>query len=223
MRANTDSKMKAQPEARVEDPENKAADIHVLMQAELEITVKDKDGKVSRQEVRKAESFVRGWLELFWVHANNLNTWPGYEIRDTGGELRPMITHTSNWFLHALAAVDTHGILVGLGSTTPTMDDYEMENQIPHGIVHPQLQYSDMAVGYPGINMNTSQITITRSFANASGSAVTVYEIGAAVRARSVLPGADRYILVLRDVIAAGISVPDGDTLTINYRLQAEL
>jgi len=226
MRANMDSKMKATPEVSVEDAEKKVADMHVLMQAELETIVRSPDGKVSHHDVRKAESFVRQWLELLWVHAASLGrVSEGYAMRDTGNGLRRIRTHMDNWFLHALAAVDTHGILVGLGTTAPTIDDYRMEDQIPHGIIHPQLQYSDMAVGYPGINMNISQITITRSFANASGSAVTVYEIGAALRAydRASWSGIVRYFLVLRDVIAAGIGVPVGDTLTINYRLQCEL
>lgn len=226
MRATKDSTMKVKPEVRVEKP-NQGADVHILMEAVLETIVRSPDGKVSHHDIRKSESFVRQWIELLWLSASGVNVshggW-GYPMRDTGNTLRQMIRHANNWFLAALATITTHGILVGLGNTAPTIDDYAMETLVVHGTGADQLQYSAMAVGFPGVNANISQITITRNFSNAMAAPgdVTVFEVGTGIRA--VDTGAtSRFFLILRDVIPLGIVVPHGDTLTVNYRLQCEL
>ena len=97
-----------------------------------------------------------------------------------------------------------------------------METLIVHGVGVGQLQYSDMAIAQPAINLAVSQVTVTRDFANASGGAVTVNEVGFAITGYEATL-TTRYFLVIRDVIAGGISVPNGDTLTVNYRIQASV
>ncbi|MBA7715270.1 hypothetical protein ES703_124311 [subsurface metagenome] len=189
------------------------------MGAILELTVKDKDGKVTEHRVMRSKSFVRQFLELLWVQANQLYTDSAYSIRDTGNILRDIRASGYLFRADAGSGVETHGIIVGTGTTAPTIDDYAIETAIAHGTGAGQLQYSAVTFGAPASDTTTSQFTITRDFANGSGGAVTVNEIGLYVRA--VGDGTDYYFMTIRDVIAGGISVPDGQTLTVNYREQA--
>jgi len=214
--------MGASPEVAVNPPQQEA-DFHIMLEAMLETIVTGPDGKVKHHQERKAESFLRAFIELLYAHAIGAFRHTAVEMRDTSDALQYIIAHTDNWYMDYDAADDVRGIIVGTGSTAPNISDHWMETPIASGAGLGQLGYSAMAVGFPGINANMSQITITRSFANATGALVTVHEIGVVTRAydRTATP-AVRYFLILRDVIPAGISVPDGDTLTVNYRLQAE-
>jgi hypothetical protein len=63
---------------------------------------------------------------------------------------------------------------------------------------------------------------VVRSFTNASGAAITVYEVGLIV----ALPRDWSYyacFLLARDVISGGINVPDGATLTLRYVISHSL
>jgi len=213
-----DAKVKTKAKAEIIKP--KEVEGTSLLDAILEITVKDKDGKITEHRVQKSQSFVRQWLELLYLQASGIRGGYGYSIRDTGNVVRGVHVDTENLRVDAGATVITHGIVVGSGSTEPAIDDYALETQITHGVVAGQLQYSDMAIGHPAADATISQITVTRDFANGTGASVTVYEIGMYVIAQGV-DEESCYFMVLRDVIAAGIEVPDGQTLTINYRLQA--
>ena len=215
--------MGASPAAVVTPPQQEA-DFHIMLEAMLETIVTGPDGEVRHHQERKAESFLRAFIELLYVHAIGAFRHTSVSMRDTGNTLRYIIAHTNNWFMDYDAAVDTRGIMVGTGNTAPNISDYYMETPIASGGGLGQLNYSAMAVGFPAINASISQITLTRNFANASGAAITVEEIGLVTRAydRTATPVV-RYFLILRDVIAGGIAVPDGDTLTVNYRLQAEV
>jgi len=124
----------------------------------------------------------------------------------------------------AAAGDQNKGIMVGTGTTAPTIDDYQLGTRITHGTAAGQLQHGGVAFGLPASDPTTSQFTITRDFANASGGSITVNEIGLYVRASAVDYGGgygDRYFMVIRDVIAGGLAVPNGQTLTVNYREQA--
>lgn len=216
-------KLKSKPQARVKPTEagKKEVDEHVLMEAELELTVKNKDGKVSHHSVRKSESFVRAWLELLYAHAVTLQ-WPGIIIRDTSDTERQAVASSIGFDVSAPDTNIDYGILIGAGVAAPTIDDFGIEDLIEHGVGFDQLQYSDVVVAYPGVNVNVSQLTITRNFSNASGAAVTVNEIGMVCRATDTA-GTVRYFLIIRDITPGGLPVPDGETLTVNYRLLAEI
>jgi hypothetical protein len=120
----------------------------------------------------------------------------------------------------ALADDFTYGVVVGTGVGAPTINDYQLGTIISHGSGAGELQYSAVTWGAPASDATTSQMTITRNFANASGGDITVNEIGLYMKSYD---GANRYFCVIRDKIDGGITVPDGQTLTINYRLQATI
>lgn len=197
---------------------------HLLIPGELgavlELTVRDKDGKVTEHRIMRSKSFVRQFLELLWVMMNASPTSAPLSIRDTGNTPRNIKVNYGNFRCDGAAGAVTTGIIVGTGVTAPTINDYKIETIIPHGVAAGQLQYSDTVIAAAASDATTSQVTITRNFANASGGAITVNEIALYVVGQDTVPS-DRYFMTIRDAIPGGIAVPNGQTLTVNYREQA--
>jgi len=198
---------------------------HLLLPGEvgavLELTVRDKDGKITNHRVMKSKSFVRQFLELLWITTYQIPDSKAYGMIDPGGTYREI--HATGYCFRssAPAGTVTYGIIVGTGTTAPTIDDYAIETLIDHDAAPPTagaLQYGAVAFGAPSSDATTSHFTITRNFANASGGAITVNEIALYVEGYDT---AVRYFMTIRDAIGGGIAVPDGQTLTINYRPQA--
>lgn len=216
----TEAQIKAKPKLEVMKEEKIP---HLLIPGEvgaiLELTVKDKNGKITDRRVMRSKSFVRQFLELLWVQAFQIPEVAPYSVRVTGNTLQDICESAYTFATDAPAGNTTFGIIVGTGTTAPTIDDYAIETLITHGVGAGQLQYSAITFGAPASDTTTSQFTITRDFANGSGGAITVNEIALYVEA--YLSTKTYYLMVIRDVIAGGISVPDGQTLTVNYREQA--
>lgn len=199
---------------------------HVLMEGEvgaaIELIVKDKDGNVTnRIGPKRSESFVRQFLELLWIVVCPVPEVMTYSVKDTGNTLRAICESGLTFACNAGAGVVTFGSVVGTGTTAPTIDDYALETIIAHGVGAGQLQYSAITFGAPASDATTSQFTITRNFANASGGAITVNEIGLYVK--GFVYSTTYYFMTIRDVIGGGINVPNGQTLTVNYRPQATI
>lgn len=214
-----EAQIKLKPELKIIEEEEIP---HLLVPGEmgavLELTVKDKDGKVTDHRVMRSKSFVRQFLELLWVQCYQIPN-AGYSMRDTSDALQDVRENSYVFGCDAAATDVTLGIIVGTGTTAPTIDDYAIKTLIDHDAAPPtagRLQYGGSAFGAPASDATTSQFTITRDFANASGGAITVNEIALYVNGYS-----NQYFMVIRDVIAGGILVPDGQTLTVNYREQA--
>jgi len=190
----------------------------------LELTVTDpKTGKVSEHRVMKSRSFVQQFLQLLFAHMANATSVTTVSARDTGNTLRNVYRVYGGagtiygMDCNALGTETTHGIIVGTDNTAPTISDHDLLVPIAHGVAGGQMQYSAMAFGAPGSDATTSQITLTRNFtANVGG--ITVNEIGLYVRCNEGVSA--RYFMTIRDVIAGGIVVPAGQTLTVNYREQ---
>ncbi len=214
-----DAQVKANPELEIVN-EGQIPDllVHGEVGAVLELMVKDKNDKVTDHRIMKSRSFVRQFLELLFVEFNKLPPKAALLMKDIGGSPRYIREGYRNFDCAGGVGELARGIMVGTGITAPTIDDYRLEATIAHGLGAGQLQYGGVTFGLPASDPTTSQFTITRDFANASGGDITVSEIGLYVVGWD---GAARYFMVIRDVIAGGIVVPNGQTLTVNYREQA--
>ena len=202
----------------------KAEEVRVLpgeLGAVLELIVKDENGEITQHQEMLSKSFVKQFLQLLWVSCVRVSSGfriKDYWVRDVDGDLNPVQVSSASFLANAGANTDTYGILVGTGTTAPTIDDYRIETKITHGIGAGQLQYSAVAFGAPTSDGAVSHFTITRDFSNASGGPVTVREVGLVAQFGRMGSGSD-YFLTIRD--AVNITIPDGETLTVNYRLQA--
>ncbi len=200
---------------------------HLLLPGEmgavLDWVVTDKDGKITSQGMKRSESFVRQFLELLWIQCFPIGEIVGYPILDTGNVLRTLVLPTMyHWKVGAIIGDITYGLVVGTDATAPTINDYHLGTIILHDAAPPtagRMQYGAVAFGAPSADATTSQFTVTRNFANASGGLITVNEIGMyVIGARNTVV---YNFMTIRDVIGGGIAVPNGQTLTINYRPQA--
>jgi hypothetical protein len=196
------------------------------LNATIELVVREgifnPDGKITTQiGPKRSESFTRQFLELLWMQAMNVYYLTGYRVRDINNTLKNVFASNRTFDVTgAIAAVDK-GIIVGTGNTAPTINDYAIETIIPHDAAPPTagaMQYSAVTFGAPASDATTSQFTITRNFANASGGAITVNEI--ALYCYAYWFATAYSFMTIRDVIAGGIAVPNGQTLTVNYRPQ---
>ncbi|MDD5539698.1 MAG: hypothetical protein PHG61_03300 [Candidatus Marinimicrobia bacterium] len=196
---------------------------HVLEEGELGVAlewmVRDtKTGEVTEHVIKRSESYVRGFLDLFYVQTNQISRDSLYQLRDTSNALQDVAQSAYSFRCNAGAGIITHGIMVGTDNTAPTINDYKIGTLIAHGVGAGQLQYGAVTFGAPASDATTSQFTITRNFANASGGVVTVEEVGLYNITRTY--ATSYYIMTIRDV-TGGIAVPNGQTLTVNYRPQA--
>ena len=200
------------------------------MGAVLELTVRKKDGTIREQRVRKAESFVRQFLDLLMMQAAMANEMSYHQIRDTGNVLRAIAFSGLTFATNGAANDDTYGVMVGTGNTAPTITDYALETKIDDGVAAGEMQYGGVTYGLPTASATESHFTITRDFSNASGGDITVEEIGIYVKAMAawIIQSNDRtsgapdlIFMTIRDVVGGGITIPNGETLTVNYRLQA--
>ena len=84
-----EAEIKLKPELKVIKEEEIK---HILLPGELgailELTVTDKDGKVTDHRVLKSKSFVRQFLELLWIQAFQIPEVAPYSIRDTANVLQ---------------------------------------------------------------------------------------------------------------------------------------
>jgi len=215
----TDIEIKTQPNLKVIKEEIP----HLLAEGEigaiLELTVSDKNGNITQKRVMKSESFVRQFLELLWVNFQNLDYRSGRYCADVYGGVACVRADRRLWTAGGAIGETHRGILVGTGTNVPTINDYTIQTLISHGTGAGQLQYSAVTFGAPSSDATTSQFTVTRNFANGSGAQVTVHELTLVVQSY-----ADSNIqyshMIIRDMIPGGIAVPNGQTLTVNYRIQ---
>jgi len=196
--------------------------------AVLEWTITRPDGTVREHKVKKSESYLRQFMELLMVQMLAASEVLPSFIRDVTNTLREVAVSALNFQCTAAANDDSYGIVVGTGNTPPTINDYALQTKVAHGNGAGQVQYGGVTFGLPTSNTTTSHFTVTRNFSNVSGNPVVIYEMGLYVKGDNPLPWiSHRYsqsyrynFCTIRDVIPAGITILNGETLTINYRQQ---
>ncbi len=206
---------------------------HVLNEGDFGVSIectvwdpkKPRGQQITSHVIKKSESYVQQFLQLLFCQMIVVPFTFPISITDTTPAARNVRTLTNTvaggyiFDVFAGAGVITFGIVVGTGIAAPLISDAALGTIILHDAAPPtanRLQYSAVSYGAPVADATTSQLTITRNFANGSGGAITVQEAGLYCRA---FDGAVRYFCIIRDV-TGGIVVPIGQTLTINYRPQ---
>lgn len=194
---------------------------------ELKIEVL-KDGKVVKTVKKKGNGFLKNFMViLYGLLFENVET---VNIIDTTGTyydawVRYISTNDRFTLSHVNAPEGNadFGILVGTGTTPPTPTDYNLEAKIEHGTGAGQMYY--YATNIVGVSVSDNEISldVVRDIANQSGADITVNEVGLATRYHYTSEGTGYIInvLIIRDVIPDGITVPNGQSLRITYRIKA--
>ncbi len=175
-----------------------------------------KTGKVLDRQADRCHSFVANFLRQM------LMTWAGCTNTSMTDMAAITPTNLSSYFYGAAAGVsdDTFGPLVGTGTNAATINDTALQTKIAHGTTAGKLQYSATSFGTPTTDSTSAYFIMTRVFTNASGSTITVNEIGIASSLYSQDEATQRYFLCIRDVIAAR-AILNGQFLTTNYVFKA--
>lgn len=177
--------------------------------------------KLEQERQFVSKSFLKGFLQTLWFmfggdYENSTGLVDPLRVRTTAGTYYITGALGERMFsATAGAAADTYGIQVGLSNAAPTINDYALTSKCSHGVGLNQFQYGAVTYGLPTDDGVTSQFTITRDFANASGNPITVEEIGVVVTSSG-------YVLIIHDVTGS-IVVANGKTLTVNYQEQANV
>jgi len=180
------------------------------------ITVRDIKGKIIKRMRRRSRSFLIQFLEIMYIHHAQVGSI----------DVTPISGGTDVWGNTAVpmancAAGETEaGILVGTGTTAKSNTDYALATQIAHGTGSGQLSYGSQAFTQPAVVGANVDYVLTRTFQNGSGASITVNEIGFAVGEATAAPTTTTGRLIIRDVLAAGVAVGNGQTLTVEYTIR---
>jgi len=175
-------------------------------EVELELEVKDKDGKVIQKHKQKARSWVKNFI-LFLRYAfagSNIplvkqdGTVTTFSIGTSVGNMMSVDAGNGNTI---------YGIFVGSGTNPYSINDYALQSKITTG----GFQYGATAVEDLTDTGSSLYFGIARTFLNGTGNPVTVSEVGLVMNANGVA------ILIARDLLSTPVTIPVGATLTVRY------
>jgi hypothetical protein len=190
-----------------------------------EIEVRDENGKLLKFKRFKAHSWLKqfcGCLKGIMAHKYNSLNEGNVTVIDTSGTGRTyprssVGLHQSGMPIMADVNEGDYGLVIGTSDTANTKDTYAMGGVIAHGSGSGQMLYGGTTIENPtNPSGNDWVFRIIRIFTNNSGASITVKEIGIIAKSQDPIPTV-RYFLIARDVISAGVTVPNGSTLTVRY------
>jgi len=187
------------------------------VKAYLKIKVINEKGKCIYYRRYRSRSFVIGFLNVIFSGLSeqgitNTNTaGTQYTVSDTDGTIVNASSNNSNY-----------GIVIGQGTSAPTIIDYSLSIFIQNGTGVSQMQYGAVSVtsAVTNTSTNTGYITVTRTFTNNSGSSITVSEVGIIAWSGSGTLQTNQYYLIVHDLLPSPITVPNGSSLSISYEIQ---
>jgi len=161
--------------------------------AYLTVIITDKNGKVVYRRRYKSKSFVVGFLNAL----HTVFTSPPYAQQYIFGA----------------------DIVVGSGTTKPSITDGSLTSQIGNGTGAGQLQYGTDSLTTPIINTNNNSASFTwsKSFTNGSGGNVTVAEVGAYISTFNA--GNYQSYFILHDLLPSPITLSPNQVLTVVYTI----
>ncbi|MFP3265625.1 MAG: hypothetical protein RXO54_07315 [Acidilobus sp.] len=192
---------------------------------DIDIVLKDKDGSVVKRVRTPGNSFLLNFMNMLYAvltatafagfASERIRTTPSYNIEGRQIQYTRELAGIQAW---APKEDDTHGILIGNGTSTVTPTDTWLASQIKNGLGPGQMLYLFSEVGTTTVAGTSAYITLKRSFINHSGNDITVTELGVAVW--NVNPSA--YLLIIRDLIPP-VDVPNDYTLDVQYTISVSV
>ena len=206
--------------------------------ASIGIVCRDHNGETVSEREEPAHSFTRNFGK--GLYASFLRSAVSEAYLDTSGStvnafIRHRITdggfeydYASGWLLHPAGEGVYRGIVVGSSGAGFDMGQYNLQSPISHGVAAGNLQYA--AQMYPSVVVAEDQsaisLVLAREFGNASGSDVTIAEVGLIGHppgTTSVSYGSSPHtnVLLTRDVLDTPVVVPDGGVVGVSHILRA--
>jgi len=183
---------------------------HVL-EAWLELDVRDKNNNVVHYHRQKARSWVKNFF--LFLHYGFRGSYPTL-VKQDGSTATPAASFIYYLALTAESGNDKYGILVGSGDRPWSINDYALANKIANGSSTGQLLYGATSVEDIVVESNRIYFRVTRPFSNSSPSDVTVAEVALAIYF------CNNNAIIARDVLTQPVVVAPGQTLTVRYIIQ---
>jgi len=209
-----------------------------VMQAHIEVEVRNRYGRLITKRRVRSHSFVKNLLAMlrrFWITQVNNTAVFGDTIDispteplDTSGVARGVtygyvtgaggIPSRYTMRMDAQVGEVDSGIRVGTGTDTPTVNDVQLGIPILHGSGAGELSHGAVTLDSLQVAGGTVSLKIIRTFTNNSGSSIDVKEIGLHLKCLIAL-ATHATIMIARDVLGSPVTVPNGATLTVRYIL----
>lgn len=186
------------------------------IEAHYTFTTRDAEGRVIKHIRRVSRSYVIAFVDILWQRLNAVAN--GFTTLTTGGLAKTLGTTGTGPSLAAANNDDLLGLVVGKNSQAVVITDNKLIEQIPHGVIPNTLDYeAQTAVDITTVG-STRAMRQRRIFINSSGGAITINECGAYVKAQDTAPS-EKVFCIIRDVVAGGLSVPNGGSATLTYTI----
>lgn len=202
--------------------------------ASIGIVCRDHDGETVSEREEPAHSFTRNFGK--GVYASFLRSRVRGAYLDTSGSavdafirhsayVSPSYGYASGWLLHPAGEGVYRGIVVGSSGAGFDMGQYNLQSPISHGVAAGNLQYA--AQMYPSVVVAEDQsaisLVLAREFGNASGSDVTIAEVGLIGYPPKTTASDPPHtnVLLTRDVLDTPVVVPDGGVVGVSHILRA--
>jgi hypothetical protein len=180
-----------------------------ILEGYIEWELKDPKGRIVKRGKQPVKSWVKAWLSLLYSYFSQTSI----SIVDINGTSRS-ISGANQFKMDAGSGVTNYGIIAGGSDTPVTRDDYKLASPISHGTGANQLMYGAMSFDAP-VTYGTGYLTrAMRVFTNSSGDNVVVKEIGVYVLYSATTP---YYFCIIRDVLTAPVTIPNGYSWTVRY------
>lgn len=179
-----------------------------------EVVITDRNGKVIFQERRKAHSYLQAFNEIV-LGGMSVAATPCKVITGASVGVDP-----DGFLCNCNGAIGnaSQGIVLGEGDTAVDISDFAMETKIDEGVGAGQLSHLANVIGRPAVVASTCSFTIARTINNGSGGGVEVKEIGIYAKVDNAPLN---YACIVRDVLGAPGTVPDGGGITVTYTIKA--
>lgn len=206
--------------------------------ASIGIVCRDHDGETVSEREEPAHSFTRNFGKGVYASFRR-SAVSGAYLNTSGSTVAAFIRHNYNrynhpgydsgWLLHPAGEGIYRGVVVGGSGAGFDMGQYNLQSPISHGVAAGNLQYA--AQMYPSVVVAEDQsaisLVLAREFGNASGSDVTIAEVGLiGYPPSTTAPSYDTYsahtnVLLTRDVLDTPVVVPDGGVAGVSHILRA--
>jgi hypothetical protein len=161
-----------------------------------------------------ANCFVWNFIALLWGQVAQ----SGQTVRDTVGTLYGQVLN-SNVFRSSVGIGGTaYGLLVGTNGDPTGLYDHYLSAPCLHGSGQGNLLYGATSIVFPYSVGDVAYAAIRRSTSNAAAGPTYVSEI--AWIENSLTTGADRNIMIARDIFSPPVEIGPGVTVQFIYTLQ---
>jgi len=195
----------------------------------IEYEVKDKNGKIIQKGKKKGHSWVGNIIGLlsslagrtYIYSTSGTISFGSADLVDVSGTALGVAKASG---VNAGSGESNYGIVIGQSDAPVTLSQYNLLAKISHGTSSGQMLYNASTVEAM-VKDTTWYFRVIRTFSNNSGASVVVREIGLVFNLPASTGSVYSYynVLLARDVIPSGITVPNGSTLTLRYIISYSL